>query len=674
MADIGNFALILGLVLAAFTGIIAVVGARTGRGELILTAENGALATVSMVTLAVGSLVYLLVTGDLTINYVAGHINKDLPMFYKVSSLWAGQEGSLLFWNWVLSVYIFIFVLLYRKKSNPLTPYVIFILMATTFFFFCLHLFVANPFDRLVVAFADGTMNPWSPQDGKGLNPLLQHPAMVFHPPMLYTGYIGFAIPFAFAIAALATNRLGAEWIRLSRRWTIIAWFFLGTGIILGGKWAYVELGWGGYWAWDPVENASLMPWLIGTAFLHSVMVQEKRGMLKIWNISMIIGTYILCILGTFLTRSGVVSSVHAFAQSNIGVYFLTFIGFLLIVSLGLLYLRLDDLKSENSFDVFSSRESSFLFNNLLLLGSCLAVLWGTTFPIISEWVTGEKITVGQPFFNKINVPIGLALLILTGVGPVLAWRKTSTESLKRNFLLPVLLGLIAVGISFGMGTRHVYALISIGSCVFVFVTIVQEFLKGAIARASSTGENILKAVVNLTRKNKRRYGGYIVHFGIVLIFVGFTGKAFESEAHIELGEGEEFTVKNYTLKLTKLEQGQTPNYFFDKAFLSVWKDGKNIENVVPERRQYIASEQPTTEVEIHETLLEDIYLVFNSRNEDESKAEIQIYINPLVSFVWVGALVMVLGTFVAMFPDLGEEKFKQRAREKAEKLILERV
>lgn len=670
MAEVGNFSLVLAFILSAFTGIVAVIGARVERQELILTAQNGALATVGLITLSIFCLEYLLITSDLTIEYVASSSNRDLPIFYKISSLWAGQAGSLLFWNWILGIYIVVIVTQYYNKENPLIPYVIATLMGTTLFFICLHLFVANPFDQLVTVAPDGSQTPWAPQDGRGLNPLLQHPAMVIHPPLLYTGYIGFAIPFAFAIGALVTNRLGSEWIRLSRRWTIVAWFFLGIGIVVGGKWAYVELGWGGYWAWDPVENASLMPWLIGTAFLHSVMVQEKRGMLKIWNMVMIIGTYTLCILGTFLTRSGVVSSVHAFAQSDIGNYFVTFIAVLLFTGLGLLFWRLDALKSENQFDSFSSRESSFLFNNLLFLGLCLAVLWGTVFPIISEWVTGEKITVGQPFFNKIGIPIALGILLLTGVGPVLAWRKTSKEGIKRNFFPPTILGILSIGISLAFGIRHIYALISIGLCSFVTSTIVLEFYKGAVARSKSTQENLFTSVINLTRKNKRRYGGYIIHFGMVLIFVGITGKAFESEAHFEIGVGEEFAIKDYVIKLTEIEEGENKNYFFDKAYIGIFQNGKLIDSLVPERRFYFSSEQPSTEVAIHTALNEDVYTVFSERSEDGTKAGIQLYINPLVSWVWIGSLVLVLGTIVAMFPDLSEKKFRERAKKQAEKLV----
>ncbi|HEX9155877.1 MAG TPA: cytochrome c biogenesis protein CcsA, partial [Nitrospira sp.] len=406
MPEIGNFAVILVFVFSAYAVLGRVLGAKLENRKLVRSSERAVIISFAMVTLAVVILWALLLTNSFNIGYVAAHSNRDLPFFYKFSALWAGQEGSLLFWGWLLSIYSFVCVLQNRNRHRAMMPYVIAVLMTTQCFFSILNLFVANPFSTLAVAGASGGLQSYAPPDGNGLNPLLQYPMMVIHPVMLYLGYVGFIVPFAFAIAAMLTKQLGDTWIKTTRRWTMVAWFFQSCGILLGAAWAYHVLGWGGYWGWDPVENASLMPWLMGTAFLHSVMIQEKKGMLKVWNMVLIILTFFLCIFGTFLTRSGVVSSVHAFAQSSIGSYFVTFLALILAFSLTLLFDRLKYLKSENQLDSVVSRESSFLFNNLILLAACFAVFWGTMFPVISEAVKGVKITVGAPYFNKINLPI----------------------------------------------------------------------------------------------------------------------------------------------------------------------------------------------------------------------------------------------------------------------------
>src|SRR6185295_14237456 len=446
MAQVGQFALALAFVVSAYSVIASLIGIRIKNDKIIASGKHAAIATFLCVTLSIGALGYLFVTNDFSVAYIAGHSNRDLPVYYKIASIWGGQEGSLLFWGWLLTVYSALVVAQNWKKHSSLMPYVTAILMVTSLFFTAMHLFVVNPFHMGGVVLADGTQNLWTRPDGAGLNPLLQDWLMVIHPPMLYLGFVGFAVPFAFAMAALLTKQLGDTWIRSTRRWTMVAWFFLGTGIMLGGNWAYHELGWGGFWAWDPVENASLMPWLIGTAFLHSVMVQEKKGMLKVWNIVLVTLAYIMSIVGTWLTRSGIVNSVHAFAQSPVGAYFLAFIIMALSAALYLLVDRLPYLKSDNEMESVVSRESSFLFNNLILIASCFAVFWGTMFPVISEnmpkWLGGgERVTVEAPFFNKVNVPIAIFLLFLTGVGPLLAWRKASTNSLKRNFLIPAVCG-----------------------------------------------------------------------------------------------------------------------------------------------------------------------------------------------------------------------------------------
>jgi cytochrome c-type biogenesis protein CcmF len=486
---------------------------------------------------------------------------------------------------------------------------------------------------------------------------------MVIHPPILYIGYVSFAIPFAFCVAALLSRQLGSQWITSTRRWTLFAWFFLGTGIILGGRWAYVELGWGGYWAWDPVENASLMPWLAATAYLHSVMIQEKKGMLKVWNVSLVIITYLLCILGTFLTRSGIVSSVHAFAESDFAWKFLAFI----LVAAGfctwLIISRLPELKSENELDSLVSRESSFLFNNLLFLAACFAVLWGTLFPVFSEAIQGERVSVGPPFFNKINVPIALLLLFLTGVGPLLAWRKSSLDGLKRNFLWSSVAGLLTGAILFAFGMRHFYALVCYMLSVFVLTTIVQEFHKGTRARRAHRGGTYLSAMVDLTLVNTRRYGGYVVHLGMVLIFIGVAGSAFNTDRQADLVPGESMTVGPYSIKLESIEEGSTPNYQWLATVLEVSKDGKVLGTFDPQKHLYMASEQPTSEVRRYSTFREDLYLVFSGMT-DEDTATVQVYLNPLVRWVWIGGIVMFLGTIVTMVPNKRELKLVRKQQE----------
>src|SRR5262245_48918727 len=525
-AQFGQFALALAWVVTAYSVVASILGIRLRHDKLIASARNAALGATACITTAIVCLGYLFMISDFSIKYIAAHSNRDLPVYFKLSSIWGGQEGSLLFWGWLLTIYTALVVVQNWRKHSSMMPYVTAVLMASSLFFTSMHLFAANPFDQTVILSTQTSPIPFVPRDGSGLNPLLQDAYMVIHPPMLYLGFVGFAVPFAFAMAAMITKQLGDTWIRTTRRWTMVAWMFLSIGILLGGKWAYHELGWGGFWAWDPVENASLMPWLIGTAFLHSVMVQEKKGMLKVWNIVLVILAYIMSIFGTFLTRSGVVNSVHAFAQSPIGGYFAAFIVVALSAALYLLFDRLPYLKSENQMESMISRESSFLFNNLILLASCFAVFWGTMFPVISEAVTGRKITVSAPFFNKVNVPIAIFLMFLTGVGPLLAWRKASTDSLKRNFLTPAIIALAAGVVLYIRGWAHFYAWVALVMSIFVAITIVREFYKGAKARTVGTGERFLEAVVNLTFRNTRRYGGYIVHFAFVLMFVGCAGKA----------------------------------------------------------------------------------------------------------------------------------------------------
>ncbi len=654
MAQIGQFALALAWVVTAYSIVASLLGIRLKHDNLIASGRNAALGTFVCITTAIACLGYLFAVSDFSIKYIAAHSNRDLPIYFKVSSIWGGQEGSLLFWGWLLTLYSALVIVQNWRKHSAMMPYVVAVLMATSFFFTSMHLFIVNPFNQTVFLQSNASPLPFVPSDGNGLNPLLQDADMVIHPPMLYLGFVGFAVPFAFAIAAMITKQLGDTWIRTTRRWTMVAWMFLSIGIMLGGKWAYHELGWGGFWAWDPVENASMMPWLIGTAFLHSVMVQEKKGMLKVWNMVLIILTFIMSIFGTLLTRSGMVQSVHAFAQSPVGGYFRAFIIVALSGALYLLFDRLPYLKSENQMESIVSRESSFMFNNLILLAACFAVFWGTMFPIISEAVTGSKITVGPPFFNKVNVPIAIFLIFLTGVGPLLAWRRASTNSLKRNFLSPAVIALASGVALYFRGVQHFYAWLSIVMSIFVTLTIIREFYKGAAARSSGTGETFLEAVVNLTLRNTRRYGGYIVHFGFVLLFIGWAGQAFTTDAEGEMGVGDTLSIREYTLRVDKLGIEDTPNYASDKATISLFEYGKKVANLYPEKRLYKAGQekQPTTEVSIYSTAKNDVYLVFQGGTRDGKKAIIQVFYNPLTMWVWIGGIVLVAGTLIALLPN----------------------
>jgi cytochrome c-type biogenesis protein CcmF len=480
---------------------------------------------------------------------------------------------------------------------------------------------------------------------------------------MLYTGYVGMVVPFAFCMAALLTRELGSGWIKLTRRWTLFAWIVLATGILMGGRWAYVELGWGGYWGWDPVENASLMPWLTATAFLHSVIVQERKNMLKIWNVVLILVTYLLAIFGTFLTRSGIVSSVHAFAQSSIGSYFVVFLSLATLAAIYLVITRLAFLKSDNQLDSYASREASFLFNNLILLAACFAVLWGTLFPVISELIQKDKVTVGAPFFNKINVPIGLFLLFLTGVGPLLAWRKTSFSSMKRIFMWPTLAGVVVGVASFALGVHRIYPLMSFAISAFVLMTLITEFNRATRTRMRNTKENPAAALLGLVSTNKRRYGGYIAHLGFLLLLVGFTGQAFTTEGWGEVNVGEKFSIGKYDFKCTDIKDLKTANYNGMSATLELSKGGKQLAVLSPEKRFYQASEQTTSEVRMHHAPLEDVYVVFANIKEDTNKAVMQVWINPLVNCVWLGGYVLAIGTIITMLPNRVERKLKRRKK-----------
>jgi cytochrome c-type biogenesis protein CcmF len=647
MENIGALALLIAFCLAIYSVVGSVAGKLARRPFLAASAERAVYAIWLLVTGAAAILIYSLVHGDFRLAYVAAHSNQAMPMIYKFAAWWGGQEGSLLFWSWLLSTYSAVVVFTNRHKLRNMMPYVTAILMTTEAFFLMMITWVASPFRVLMAGKGITDVG-----DGQGLNPLLQYWTMVIHPPMLYLGYVGFTVPFAFAIASLIVKQPGDGWIHTTRRWAIVTWLFQTSGIMLGAGWAYAVLGWGGYWGWDPVENASFLPWLTATAFLHSVMMQEKKGMMKVWNMVLVSGTFFLCIFGTMLTRSGLVNSVHAFAQSSIGNYFVGFLAVGIALVTYLILARLDYLRSEAQLDGIVSRESSFLFNNLILLASCFAVLWGTLFPVISEAVTGDKISVDPPFFDRVMVPIGLAMMLLTGIGPLVAWRRSSIESLKRAFLWPSVAALALMAVLAGFGVwRHPYALISFGLCLFVTVTVAIEFFKGALAIRAKDGGNLVSAMITLTHRNTRRYGGYVVHMGIVFMFIGFTGSAFNRSETIQVATGSTFHIGRYDLTLAGTQEGENENYIWRRALVDVSRNGDSLGRMEPERRLYKASQQPTSEVTIRRRLNEDLYLNYAGPSNDGQQSVIQAYVFPLVSWIWLGYWVVLFGTLICLAP-----------------------
>ncbi len=668
MPAFGSYTLLLALALSGYTllaGSIALRQLATGSAgrvtpeRLAETARRAGIASFFAVTGAAVALIWAAFANDFTVSYILHHSNRALPGAYKFAALWSGQEGSLLLWAWLLAGYGLV-LRLRHKVDVRLTAYASTILAAIQLFFLAILNFAAPPF-----ALVGGTI----PADGFGLNPLLQYPEMVIHPPMLYLGYVGFAVPFAFALGALMMRYPGEKWIHITRRWTMVTWLFLTCGIFLGAHWAYSVLGWGGYWGWDPVENASLMPWLTGTAFLHSVMMQEKRGMMKKWNVWLIFATFLLTLLGTDLTRSGLVSSVHAFAQSSIGSWFHAFMLLTLAVCLFTFIRQSDHLRSEHQIEALVSRESSFLFNNLVLLTACFTVLWGTLFPLISEYVQGNKVTVGAPFYNRVAVPIGLFLMLLTGVGPLLAWRSASFRSIRRNLVNPAIAAAVMMAALFALGLKPwadagtFYSFTVWVLAAFVVTAIASEFLRGAGVIARHTGQSLLASAVQLTRRNTRRYGGYIIHFGVAVIFIGFAGSAFNQSKEQELGFHDRMQVGPYTLVCQSYTQDSNLNYDSEYALLDVYRGGRKITQMAPEKRFYAASQQTATMVANHSTLAWDLYVVYAGKNPDSGQPIIKVFLNPLVAWIWIGVIVVVLGTAVALSPNLTAALAASRSR-----------
>ncbi|HEY3939593.1 MAG TPA: cytochrome c-type biogenesis CcmF C-terminal domain-containing protein [Bryobacteraceae bacterium] len=646
MENVGALAILLAFCLAVSAVAAAIAGKYGRRPFLVVSAERAVYAIWVLLTSAAAILIYSLITGDFRLAYVVSHSNKAMATVYKFTAWWGGQEGSLLLWSWLLSTYSAIVVYTNRRKFRDMMPLVTGIMMTVLAFFLGIITFVASPFQVLMAG--RGVI---AAPDGNGLSPLLQWWTMAIHPPFLYLGYVGFTVPFAFAMASLISRQPGEAWIHTTRRWAILTWLFQSTGVLLGMGWAYTVLGWGGYWGWDPVENASLMPWITATAFLHSVMMQEKKGMMKVWNMVLVSATFLLSILGTTLTRTGLVSSVHAFAQSPVKPYFTTFLISATALTALAIILNLPYLKSEVKLESVVSRESSFLFNNLILLASCFAVLWGTLFPVVMEALTGEKEAIDAPYYIRVNVPIALFLIFLTGVGPLIAWRKSSLNSLKRAFLIPSIVG-VAVSVALAAaGIRQIAPLISFGLCAFVVATIVSEFWKGSRAIQAKEKLPLPKAAFELTWRNTRRYGGYLVHMGIVCMFIGFTGRAFDRHETRNIALNETIHFGRYDLKLLNVNNGETPNYQFSHASVAVSIDGKVIDQLDPEIRFYKASQEQASTVGIRRRPNEDLYINFSGITPDKSKAIFQLYVFPLVSCIWAGYYVLLFGTIICLIP-----------------------
>ncbi|GAB4528623.1 MAG: heme lyase CcmF/NrfE family subunit [Anaerolineales bacterium] len=663
LANLGYGAVFITALLCIYSVAASVYGAQRKLAVWVDSARNAMLLTFPMLSLASLSLVILLVTGHFEVAFVTEVTSRAMPAYLKATAWWGGQAGSLLFWAWLMSAFTSAVTLRKWERDREFLPWVIVVGMVTLGFFLFLILAFENPFNRLwalptgkVVPqlFAPQGATLFTPQDGNGLNPLLRHPGMIIHPPMLYLGFVSFVIPYAFAIAALITGRTDDRWIRLTRRWALWAWLFLSLGLILGGRWAYDVLGWGGYWGWDPVEIAAFMPWLAGTAFVHSVMIQEKRGMLKHWNMILIITTYALVIFGTFLTRSGVLSSVHAFAESAIGPSFFAYIGLTFLVSLSLLFWRWNDLKAQNQMTSLLSREALFLLNNLVFMGILVICFWGVIFPLISELITGQKVTVGPPFYERATAPLFAAMLLLMGIAPLSAWRHSTAKTLGRAMWKPGVVSLLVPIAAFAGGIRLPAALLTFELAAFVACVTLYEFWRGARARSRQKGESLLVALTRMASRNRRRYGGYIIHLGIVLMSIGIIGlEVFQAETQVTIPQGGEINLRGYTMRYDSLALFDTAdNRNVARAVVSVYKNGKYVGELHPRRDFFYDFQQPMTIPGVRSTWEDDFYvLLVDWMPVTAEGATFKVFHNPLVNWVWFGGMVFILGTLVAAWP-----------------------
>jgi cytochrome c-type biogenesis protein CcmF len=675
IANFGYGALVITFLVCLYGIAAAIIGVRKDKPAWVDSARNAMLLTFPLLTLASLSIIYLLLTNRYEVEYVANVTSRSMPFYLKVTALWGGQAGSLVFWSWLMAAFASAVTLRNWDRDREFLPWVIIVSLATLGFFLSLNVFLENPFERfwqtssgrvVTAMFQPAGTVLFTPRDGSGLNPLLRHPGMIIHPPLLYLGFVSFVIPYAFAIAALVTGRTDDRWIRITRRWTLVAWLFLSLGLLLGGRWAYDVLGWGGYWAWDPVEIAAFMPWLTGTAFLHSVMIQEKRGLLKHWNMLLIILTYDLVLFGTFLTRSGVLSSVHAFAQSAIGPFFFAFIGLTFIISLALLLRRWTELKSEAHFNSLLSREALFLLNNLLFIGILVICFWGVIFPLLSELVSGQKVTVDQTFYERATAPLFAVLLLLMGVAPLAAWRHSTAKTLGRAMWKPFLASLVIVFALVIGGMRQPGALLGFWLAAFVAFVTLYEFWRGSLARHLKLGENLPVAFWRLAGRNRRRYGGYVIHLGVVLMAIGIIGiESFQTQTQGTIRQGEQMTLGNYTISYDYLANFDTQDgRNVARAELSVFKDGRFVGELYPRRDYYYESQQPMTIPGVRSTWEDDFYvLLIDWEPISAAGATFRIYHNPLVNWLWFGGLVFVIGTMVAAWPDRDPEPARARER-----------
>jgi cytochrome c-type biogenesis protein CcmF len=647
-ASLGALAVAAAWAAAVYSAMASAAGAAGGNVRLASSGRRALLASAAAATAAVGTLAYAFVAHDFSITYVWQTSSTTTPDLYLLTGVWGGQSGSLLFWSWLLAGFAAIAVVARWRADSVLLPWFTAVCAAVLAFFLGLVLFVANPFDRLAVL----------PVEGNGLNPLLQHPGMAFHPPTLYLGFTGMVVPYAFAMAALLGRKTDAAWIRASRRWTLVAWAFLTVGLSLGARWAYDVLGWGGYWGWDPVENAALLPWIAATAFLHSCIVQERRGMFKVWNVALIILTFSLVIVGTFLTRAGLVSSVHSFAQSEIGPYFLVFTGVTVLGSLLLLLVRIGDLRSEGEIDHPLSREGAFLANNVVLMGALFGLLWGTLFPLMSEIVTGQRVTVGPPYFNRVVVPVlGLAVLLM-GIAPVVGWRRSVARRVARAVAVPAIASLGVTALLFALGVRQWIALVGLSTALFALLATAAEIWRGVRSRMAR-GEGPLRATTTLFARNQRRYGGYVVHLGVALLAMGVVGSSlYQVETERTLGVGDTLPVGEYTLTLRGLRLEEAPDRTSVLADLEVVRGDRTLGTLAPRRDVFrLREEQPMTIPDVMVRPLEDLYTLIGVIDAEGERVTLKAFVNPLMSFVWIGMVTVVLGTLIAAWPDRVEER-----------------
>jgi cytochrome c-type biogenesis protein CcmF len=645
MATLGTYLLLASFVACAYAVAVSVAGARRRSQRLVESGIGAFYFMAALMTVASGVIVHAFVTNNYSIKYVQRYSDAAQPLAYKIASYWGGLDGSIMFWVFLLGIFGSLAIHMNRERHRELIPYVVAVIAATEMFFIFLMVVHNDPFSTFLTP---------APAQGRGLNPLLQNFYMAIHPPSLYIGFVAMTIPFAFGLAALITGHLDDAWLRAVRRWTMVGWLFLSFGLALGMLWAYEELGWGGYWGWDPVENAGLLPWFTATAFLHSVMVQERRGMLRVWNVTLVITTFFLTIFGTFMTRSGIVQSVHAFGEDrDLALLFTIFMIAILAFSFGLVIYRLPLLRSRNELDSWASREAAFLANNWILLFSAFFVLFATMFPTLSEAIRGERLTVGPPFFNKWMLPIGLTLLLLTGIGPLLAWRKSSASNLVYQFMWPALAGIATGAAMLALGVRVWSSGICFALCGFVTGTLLQEFVRGAQVRRGATGTDIFTALVGLVGRSKRRYGGYIVHLGVVLIFLGFAGEGFKQEEQINLNPGQQVTVGRFTVRHDALRVTSDGQKQMITGHVSVFEAGEPIGTMQPAKWFFNKREnEPTTEVAIRRSPAEDLYIVLAGYDAAKQTATYAITINPLVNWIWFGFGVMAMGSIITLLPE----------------------